>query len=511
MVPEIIINLENLPLTVSGKVDSKELLNYPIEIEKTCVLPTNETEQQICSCYAEVLSLDVNEVGIDDNFFDIGGDSLAASMLMFQIEECFGEGSITVSDIYEYGTPKMISKKILKENQKDEHNLLEDLDYSGFKEALRINNTENNQVKNMGNVLLTGVTGFLGIHLLADLLKQPELYDKIYCVVRNKGRLSAKKRVITSLFYFAEESCEDIYGSKWEVIEGDITEDGTYDSLEGIDIDTVINSAANVSHFALGNELEDTNTKSVKKLIEFCLNKQAQFCQISTISVSGSVRKEVENKVFTEEDFFIGQEIHNKYILSKYYAEHLLIQAHVQHNLPIKILRVGNLQGRISDGEFQMNVKSNAFSRHINSYINLKAVPEDVYQSTVNFSPVDETAHMINSLCASNIRQIAYHVYPPKEMRFEELFNAINAVGYEIEVKTDDEFQALMQEMRQTQDGQKVIEGLMIERPNLEYKVVLMEDDITQKALNALGKSWTDITEDYLMNYTTALTDTFDF
>jgi hypothetical protein len=77
MVPSNILFMEGFPLTPNGKVDRKAM-PAPSEMEKTSeaqyVAPTNDLESQIAEVWREVLYLE--QVGVHDNFFDLGGHSL---------------------------------------------------------------------------------------------------------------------------------------------------------------------------------------------------------------------------------------------------------------------------------------------------------------------------------------------------------------------------------------------------------------------------------------------------
>ncbi len=76
MVPTIYIPLDAMPLTNSGKVDRRALpdpLKYGKE-KSSYVPPRNEVEQQLCEIWQEVLN--IPQVGIEDNFFALGGDSI---------------------------------------------------------------------------------------------------------------------------------------------------------------------------------------------------------------------------------------------------------------------------------------------------------------------------------------------------------------------------------------------------------------------------------------------------
>ncbi|BBY24058.1 hypothetical protein MSTO_42630 [Mycobacterium stomatepiae] len=75
MVPAQVVVLEEFPLTSSGKIDSKAL-PAPVFAATPFQPPQSETEQIIAGIYAQVLGIE--RVGVDDSFFDLGGDSLSA-------------------------------------------------------------------------------------------------------------------------------------------------------------------------------------------------------------------------------------------------------------------------------------------------------------------------------------------------------------------------------------------------------------------------------------------------
>jgi amino acid adenylation domain-containing protein len=87
MVPSAIAPLEKLPLMSNGKVDRNALPipEYVREPEQEYVAPRNEAEDRLCAIFSEVLG--VEKVGIEDNFFLLGGHSLSATQVTTRILE----------------------------------------------------------------------------------------------------------------------------------------------------------------------------------------------------------------------------------------------------------------------------------------------------------------------------------------------------------------------------------------------------------------------------------------
>ncbi len=89
MVPAAFVALDALPLTPNGKVDRKALPdpNWGAAAREY-VAPRNRNEEVLCDIWSRVLG--VERVGVDDDFFDLGGHSLIATQFIFQAREALG-------------------------------------------------------------------------------------------------------------------------------------------------------------------------------------------------------------------------------------------------------------------------------------------------------------------------------------------------------------------------------------------------------------------------------------
>lgn len=100
MVPSDFVVLDEMPLTVNGKAD-RAALPAPAgtrpEMEHGYVAPRDDTEEQLAAIWRNVLG--VNEVGVTDSFFDLGGHSMLAIKLLAKVEEALG-ASLSLSTLF---------------------------------------------------------------------------------------------------------------------------------------------------------------------------------------------------------------------------------------------------------------------------------------------------------------------------------------------------------------------------------------------------------------------------
>ena len=101
MVPAAVVVLEALPLTVNGKLDTRALPAPEYQDAEGYRAPADPVEEILAGIYAQVLGLE--RVGVDDSFFDLGGDSLSAMRVVAAINTSLDAG-LAVRAVFEAPT-----------------------------------------------------------------------------------------------------------------------------------------------------------------------------------------------------------------------------------------------------------------------------------------------------------------------------------------------------------------------------------------------------------------------
>ncbi|MCP4151658.1 MAG: amino acid adenylation domain-containing protein, partial [bacterium] len=121
MIPAFFIKLENLPLTPNGKIDSKALSHYQISNiqSQTYTAPRNEIEKTLTRIWVDILDIDKQEPGIDDDFFRMGGHSLKATIMAARIHKELNV-KLLLAEIFKNSTIRTLADSI-KELTQDKY------------------------------------------------------------------------------------------------------------------------------------------------------------------------------------------------------------------------------------------------------------------------------------------------------------------------------------------------------------------------------------------------------
>lgn len=514
MIPTYFTALDEFPYTPNGKIDKNALPipNGVLESEKNeYIKPKTDLEVKITSVWEEVLN--TKRIGIKDNFFELGGDSILAMNLNVKLLKITDK--ISYSDIFAYPTIEKMAEKIQCEYKEKEKEDLSQLNQE-YKEVLEKNESIPKEIKynEVGNVLITGATGYLGIHILEELLKREN--NKIYLLVRKDPGITTKEKVLNKLHYYFGEKYDKYIDDRIIIVQGDVTEDGFGLKQEELfllvnSIDSIINSAAKVSHYGTYLDFYNVNVKSVEKIINFANAFNKKIYHISTLSVSGNafsdqyyVEQDLnENIEFYEKNLYIGQKLENVYIRSKFEAEVRIVDA-IKKGTNAYILRMGNLMPRLSDGKFQDNIEENAYISRLKSFEKIKCIPDYLKEGYLEFTPIDSAAEAIVKIIEySDVENRIFHLFNHNHVYVTSLLEIMREKGTDIEILENVEFKKKIKNIlnnKKTEILNTLINDLDKDLNLNYYSKITLNSKHTIQLLEKYGFKWPKINKQYILN-----------
>jgi len=351
-------------------------------------------------------------------------------------------------------------------------------------------------------VLLTGVTGFLGAHILHQLING--YGAAVYCLVRDTRHVASLRRLKQTLsFYFGDDQAAGLM-QRLRVVQGDITAENLGISPKDLEtlcpgVTAVVHCAALTSHIGHAELFSKVNVGGTANVTAFCEKAGASLLHISTVSVSGTrfAGEEKRSGTFTEENYYIGQDYaDNEYRRSKF---------PIERGLDARIFRIGNLTGRFSDAKYQINPEANAFAQRVRMFSSIGCVPIGALSSTLEMTPVDVCAKAVLALAtASGAHQRVYHVYNPHPLTVSALVDAMRAEGFQVDTVSDESFSALLTELSKKGEYNSIT-GLVDFAPAVHASGIRPQCAKTQEQLVQAGFAWPRPNLDYVRSFVRSL------
>lgn len=507
MVPSAVIQLTEFPLTTNNKIDVSKL-PAPIAAQSAKnEIPENDTELLLMEIWKDILGL--VKVSLDDNFFALGGHSLLAMKMLNRLSKNY---ELKLTHIFEYPTIRQLAPNLVyrKDNLMSLLNKVENVPLTKerstrrsemYQEYLQWVNEEILELPGekypLNNVLLTGATGYLGIHLLQELLVQTEA--TIYVLIRAENKEQAMRRLSDKFFFYFKVMLTEQYAGRVQVLQGDLSENLMGLSSEEFDmlaykLDTIINSAANVKHYGQKEDfkMNTDGVRTLKKLAEEGTPKRLQ--HVSTVGVSFD-----DHILFTEFDRTkkIKEENSTFYLQSKLEGEGIVFDA-IQEGIESNIIRIGNLVSNSETGKFQENSENSAFYMLMHSFIKLKMIPEMLVKF-YDFSFVNTTAKGIiaaakeKSLINDTLHLFSHHAY-----NMCDLYEGIIKDNFpEVELVPLERFREQMVLKYEDPALRSYVDHILIHIRLLQLQEINLTavTDRTQKIMKHLGVEWQPMNE----------------
>ncbi len=332
MVPSLLI-ADNLPTLPNDKVNYSAL-----KVEEKATIPTKATDHSPGYIVMERLWKEVlkkKNIQPDDNFFEIGGNSLAILELVMKSKK--NGMHIAINTIANHPTLASLTKTIKYTNLSDGTPVKE------LQKNIPIPKKRSGEVSFNKDILMTGATGFLGIYSLLKLVKTNR---KINIIIRAKDHQSALQKLSTNAKAFGVDS-PDL--TNVEIHLGDLTQEkmglNKWDELSKT-VSDVYHIAAQVNMAKSLQELYPDNVEALQNIITFASTGVLKHIHYaSTLSVF--VATDNKKRIFKENNSINDCNIvYGGYAQTKWIAENILSNS----SLPSTIYRFGLLTGNSKTG-----------------------------------------------------------------------------------------------------------------------------------------------------------------
>lgn len=449
MIPAVFVEVGSLPLQeTTGKVDRKKLPPPPARAAPTAFAPgehglppdasRRDKEALLARLWEHVLGLEEGDVRRADDFFDVGGHSLAAAQLLSHVEDAFGarfsmpeflvnptvEGLCDAIEARQRGGTKgragygparpavdLRAEAVLEPGIAPERR--------GSGDA---------SLGNIRRVFLTGATGFLGAFLLEELLSRTEA--EVRCLVRlRKGEHDPMAPMRANLERYGLWAPER--AGRIVPVVGDLSApllgmpENTFDRLAW-EVDVIFHAGAAVNLIYPYEALRPTNVGGTREVLRLaCRGGAKPVHHVSTNGIfppgAGVCREDADLGALADarEDGY-GQ--------SKWVAEKLVWEA-AEHGLPVFVYRPGNVSGH---SVTRASNPRDALGGVIVESLRIGYTP-DIEDWRMEMTPVDFVCGAIRHIASdpANAGRV-FHLADPDPVPANEVFPWLEAMGYRL-------------------------------------------------------------------------------
>lgn len=445
MLPGRFIQLEQLPLTSSGKPDRAALAAAaaataagvaPAPIRR----PTTPEQVGLARLWEELL--DAENVGLDDTFFELGGNSLFAARIFARLQTMFGIGP-------EQG--RFLTRRLLLDPSLHAcAEAIRDARAGTLRAAEATTQVDFRRESTLdvpipaavggvgarpsgnltGGILLTGATGFVGSYLLRELLDATDV--KIYCLVRAVDAEHAMRRL-------------DAAQSRYELgavprdrvvpLVGDLSSPLLGLTAEDFDryacrLDLVLHAGAYVNFTYPYSQLAPATVGGTKEIIRLaCRYRRIPVHFVSTIAVLAGFGAAGVGAVTENTPIAFPEHLYMGYTETKWVAEAVLGAA-AQAGLPVGIYRPYEVSGDLHRGAWNLESATCALFKVM---VDSGSVPD--IDLALDFVPVDLLARQIVHIVLTRTAVTGtYNLANPHPATLHDMADRLRAHGYQLQL-----------------------------------------------------------------------------
>ncbi|WP_433937097.1 myxochelin non-ribosomal peptide synthetase MxcG [Sorangium cellulosum] len=434
-IPSTFALTDRLPRTSSGKIDRKALREAR-EMRETLIdaaveprsAGTSALEQRVLRVWEQVLG--VSGLSADDDFFERGGQSLQTIQVANRLSVDLGR-EIPVAMVFRHPTVSALARALEQAQGPAQASgghpaaMLADAELSD--DVVPLSLASAGPRRRPRQVVLTGASGFVGAHLLHELLTRTEA--QVVCLVRAESAAHADERLRRALL--SQRLPLAGFDARVLPVPADLAQPRLGLSAErfnqlAAESDAIYHNAAVVSVMRDYRSLRAANVLGTREMLRLAATARPKpLHHVSTLAVAPPVAASPE----VPEAFVPPHPgLRDGYQQSKWVAERLVQQAG-ERGLPVAVYRLGRVVG--APGTGLVNEQDLVF-RLLRAGIPAGLLPDlDVREV---WTPVDYVARAIVRLSLGDRAPLAvYNVAPAPEVRLTELFDWARDYGYAVE------------------------------------------------------------------------------
>ncbi|KJD37367.1 hypothetical protein QD46_25340 [Paenibacillus polymyxa] len=424
MIPARIFQIPVMPLSVSGKADTAVLKGWSGDAlpQNEYRAPENEVQLYLSEVWKNILNL--KRVGIKDDFFQIGGSSLSAIKMIAHLSDQY---TVSINDIFAYPTIEQLSlhvaeqqgyfQQIINEMKNAPIPKRDNMDslLQYYRSNIQLYDSEIlKQRKKYENIFLTGGTGFLGCHLIYELLHKTTA--QLTLLVRPVSGEIPENRVRNRMRCYFEQASDELRWDRVTIIAGDLTEprlglsQERYEQLAR-ETDCIIHAGALIKHYGTVKEFNEINVSGTQAVIDLAkVGQSKDLHHISTVSIGIGSELEIFHE-FTEEN----GNVDNLYLQSKGEAEALIRQER-KNGLSCTIYRLNSLHPSKKLQKFMINKEGNGFNNFVKGLAELQLYP-DLNEPVLDLTGADQAAEAIVKLFDHPaVHNLNHHIFNPNRI-----------------------------------------------------------------------------------------------
>lgn len=450
MIPAEFVACEDLPRTLSGKVDRTALLDREVP-DESVETPKTDLERRIASIVQDLLQ--ARRVGADDDLLALGFHSLLLASLQARLRDDLG-AEVELADLVRNPTIAGLAR-ILESGERRAEIDAETLAAEALLEPeIRMEPDQGMPAAMPKTIFLTGATGFLGAHLLAELLERTPA--RILCLVRATDEDAGRETLRRGLERYGLQR-EDA-ATRIVPVLGDLARTGL--GLSGSvakdlarTVDAIYHCGAQV-HFVYPYEtLRAANVGGTREILRLTVQGRPKALHyVSTLSVleragqKGGVAP--EGPLDADATGITGG-----YRQSKWVAERL-VQTAIERGIPAAIYRPGWITGSSSTGAANL---SDFLLRLVVGSLEAGVAP-DLGPIEICPTPVDWVAAGIAWLSLHPGPARVFHLIHPQPVAYAEVLSGLTEVGQSLQILPVQDWAAALAE--RAEDGEPSLEPL---------------------------------------------------